>query len=109
MTQVNTMNQRQLCDLCEALSVTDPHNRTPENYASMCDLAFGLASRVHALQDFKDYVRKRLDDADGTYERILAVERTLAAIHAICLETGPRWTADEAVAKITQLVEASDG
>lgn len=47
--------------------------------------------------------------ADGTYERILAVESTLAAIHAICLETGPRWSADEAMAKITQLVEASDG
>ena len=47
--------------------------------------------------------------AEGCYGRLVSVEKTLAAIHAICLETGPRWTHEQAVEKISALVEASDG
>ena len=75
MTETNTMSQRELCELCESLSVVDPRDRTPEDYAALCTLAHGLADRVFVLQEFKNYVHKRLDragiptDPDGEHSK----------------------------------------
>jgi hypothetical protein len=63
--ETNTMSQRQLNELCESLSAVDPCDRTPGEFAALCTLSFGLATRTSTLQAENERLRAVLNQIDA--------------------------------------------